>query len=294
MSLDQLINLLLAVTLTEMMLATGLGVRFMDTIGVARDGRLLLGAGLANYVAVPFAAVILLLLANADPMAAAGILILAVCPGAPYGPPLTALAGAKTAISVGLMIILAGSSVLMAPLLLFLLLPLTSRGMDLHVDAPGMLRAILATQLLPLCVGLAVNHWRPDLAARLLTPAVAAGKVLNAATFAVILITHGPQLLDIRPGGILAMLTLLGVSLGVGWGAGGRWSGDRKAVALTTSIRNVGLGLVIAAGGFAGPSAMTAVLAYGLVQLLGSFLLALWWRRGPSLAVRPDDQARAQ
>jgi BASS family bile acid:Na+ symporter len=295
MSLDQLINLLLAVTLTEMTLATGLGVRVMDAIGVARDGRLLLSAGLANYVAVPLAAVILLLVANADPMAAAGILILAVCPGAPYGPPLTALARGRTAISVGLMIILAGSSVVMAPLLLSLLLPLTSRGMDLRVDAPAMLGAILATQLLPLCLGLAVNHWRPDLAARLLPPAVAVGKVLNAATLAVILITHVPQLLDIRPGGILAMVTLLGVSLGAGWAAGGRWSGGRKAVTLTTSIRNVGLGLVIAASGFAGSSAMTAVLAYGLVQLLGSFLLALWWRRGPSLAaVRADDQARAQ
>jgi ACR3 family arsenite efflux pump ArsB len=63
MSLDQLINLLLAVTLTEMMLASGLGVRVMGAIGVARDGRLLLSTGLANDVAVPFAAVILIPLA---------------------------------------------------------------------------------------------------------------------------------------------------------------------------------------------------------------------------------------
>jgi BASS family bile acid:Na+ symporter len=277
-----------------MMLATGLCVRVVDSIGVARDERLLIGAGLANYVAVPVAAIILLVLMNADPMAAAGILILAVCPGAPYGPPLTALAGGKIAVSVGLMIILAVSSVLMTPVLLFLLLPLTSRGISLHVDPPAMLGVILAIQLLPLCLGLAVSHWRPDLAARLLTPAVAVGKVLNAATFTVILITHGPQLLDIQPSSILAMVTLLGVSILAGWSAGGRGSGDRKAVALTTSMRNVGLGLVIAASGFAGPSAVAAVVAYGLVQLLASFLLALWWRWAPSLAVRPDDQTRAQ
>jgi bile acid:Na+ symporter, BASS family len=88
---------------------------------------------------------------------------------------------------------------------------------------------------------------------------------------------------------------LLGISLGAGWCAGGRRDEVRRAVALTTSVRNVGLGLVIAAGGFAGPSAVTAVLAYGLVQLLGSFLLALWWWQSPLLVeLRSNGQAKTQ
>src|SRR6478735_10703065 len=128
MSLEQAISLLVSVTLIEMRFATGLGVRLADVFGAAKDGRQLLGAALANYVVVPAAAVTLLLLVDADPLIAAGILILAVCPGAPYGPPLTALARGTTATSVGLMVILAGSSVILAPLLLFLLLPLPTEG----------------------------------------------------------------------------------------------------------------------------------------------------------------------
>jgi BASS family bile acid:Na+ symporter len=295
MSLDQLISLLVAITLIEMMFATGLSVRFRDVIRAARAPRMLLGAGLANYMAVPCAAVLLTVLVDVDPMAAAGILILAACPGAPYGPSLTALAGGETATSVGLTVILAGSSMLVAPFLLSLLLPLTAQGADLHVDPSGMLGAILVTQFLPLCAGLAVNHWRPDWAESLLAPAVAVGKVLTAATLAAILTAYLPQLLDIRPGGILAMLMLLGVSLAAGWCAGGRRDEVRRAVALTTSVRNVGLGLVIAAGGFAGPSAVTAVVAYGLVQLLGSFLLALWWWQSPLLVeLRSNGQAKTQ
>jgi hypothetical protein len=46
---------------------------------------------------------------------------------------------------------------------------------------------------------------------------------------------------------------------------------------LTTSLRNVGLGLVIATGSFAGTPAVTAVLAYGLFEIVGSLLLALLW-----------------
>jgi BASS family bile acid:Na+ symporter len=192
------------------------------------------------------------------------------------------------------MVILAGSSVVMAPLLLFFLLPVTTGGTGLHVEPLGLLRAIMATQLLPLCWGLTINHWRPDWAARWLAPAVVVSKVLNTATLAVILTSQFPRLLDIRPGGILTMLILLGVSLGAGRSAGGRRDQDRRAVALTTSIRNVGLGLVIASGTFAGTPAATTVVVYGLLQLLGSFLLALLWRRTPSPGkVRPDRQARA-
>lgn len=295
MGLNQVISLLVAVTLIEMMFATGLGARLADVFAATRDGRQLLSAGLANYVAVPFAAVLLLLAVDAEPMVAVGILILAVCPGAPYAPPLTALARGTTATSVGLMVILAGSSVVMAPLLLSLLLPLMAGGADLHVDPLGMLAAIVATQLLPLCCGLAISHRRPDLATRWLSPAVAISKVLNAATLALILTSQFPQLLDVQTGEIMGMLILLGISFGTGWLAGCRWSGERKAVALTTSIRNVGLGLQITTSAFAGTSAATTVLVYGLVQLLGSFLLALWWRRSASLAeMQPDGRARTQ
>ncbi|WP_243369242.1 bile acid:sodium symporter family protein [Microvirga solisilvae] len=296
MNLDQVISLLVAVTLIEMSFATGLSVRLADVIDAATDRQLLLGAGLANYVVVPAAAVALILLVGEKPLVAAGILILAICPGAPYGPPLTALARGATAKSVGLMVILAGSSVMLAPLLLFLLLPLMTGGADLQVDPLGMLTAIVVIQLLPLCCGLAIHHRRPDLAARWLSPAVALGKVLNAAALALIITSQFSDIMAImRPGGILAMLVLLSISIGAGWIAGGQSSADHKAMALTTANRNVGLGLVITTDAFPGTPATAAVLVYGLVQLLGSFLLALWWRRGPLIArVQADGQTKTQ
>jgi BASS family bile acid:Na+ symporter len=60
-------------------------------------------------------------------------------------------------------------------------------------------------------------------------------------------------------------------------GAGGRDS--RRAVALTTALRNVGLGLVIVTGNFGGTPAVSAALAYGIVEVLGSRAVALWWGR---------------
>src|SRR5262245_5497430 len=106
-----------------MMVAIGLGVTFAEVFGVATDWRLVSKAALASYVCVPAAAVGLLILFHAQPYVAAGFLVAAVCPGAPYGPPFTGLARGNVVVSVGLMVILAGSSALAAPLLLQFLLP---------------------------------------------------------------------------------------------------------------------------------------------------------------------------
>src|SRR5262249_6315412 len=75
MTADQLINVLVTVTLVEMMAAVGLGVSLADLVGVAKQWRLVARAALANYVCVPAATVGLLLLFDADPMIAAGFLI---------------------------------------------------------------------------------------------------------------------------------------------------------------------------------------------------------------------------
>src|SRR5262245_46298269 len=106
MTTDQLINLLAAVTLVEMMVAIGLGVTFAEVLAVARNAPLVVRAVVANYVGVPAAAVGLLLLFDAQPLIAAGFLIAAVCPGAPYGPPFTGLARGNVPAAVGLMVIL--------------------------------------------------------------------------------------------------------------------------------------------------------------------------------------------
>ena len=56
-------------------------------------------------------------------------------------------------------------------------------------------------------------------------------------------------------------------------------SSNRKAMAITTSVRNVGVSLVIATGSFAGTPAVTATLAFALFQTILLALVALGWGR---------------
>ncbi len=278
MSLDKLINLLVTVTLIEMMIAIGLGVTLADILSVVRNRRLLARAALANYVCVPIAAVGLLLLFRAQPMVAAGFLIAAVCPGAPYGPPFTVLAKGNVAASVGLMVVLAASSAVAAPLLLRVLLPWL--GCDSQsVDAGKMVVTLLATQLLPLCVGVAIRQWRPSLAAGLLKPASRLSAVLNLTAIALILAVQFQSLTAIRPSGFLGMLALVSTALAAGWVLGLPGSGNRRVMAITTSVRNVGVGLVIATSSFPGTPAVTATLAFALFQTVVIALVAAGWGR---------------
>src|SRR5262245_1098313 len=133
MSIDQVINVFSAVTLFELMVSIGLGVTFADVIGVAKSWSLVAKAAIANYICVPAIALGLLLWFAPHPDVAAGFLIAAVCPGAPYGPPFTGLAKGNVIVSIGLMVILAASSALLAPLLLRFLLPFTSGDEEILV-----------------------------------------------------------------------------------------------------------------------------------------------------------------
>src|SRR5262249_21195562 len=133
------------------------------------------------------------------------------------------------------------------------------------------------TQLVPLGVGVAIRQWRPTVAGRLQGPANLVSKVLNLLAVGLILVTHFPLLLEIRPVGLVGMLALLVASWAAGGLLGGRDRDVRRAMTLTTALRNVGVGLVIASGAFAGTPAVTAALAYGLFGVIGSLLLALRW-----------------
>jgi bile acid:Na+ symporter, BASS family len=279
MSLDRLINLLVTITLIEMMVLIGLRVTFAEIAGTVRDWRLLGWAAAANYLLVPAAAIALLVVFDVSPAIAAGFLILAVCPGAPFGPPFAGIARANVSMAVGLMVVLAASSAIVSPVLLLVLLPWVSGGEAPRIDLIAMVGALLVTQLLPLLVGLLVRHRFPRLADSLLSPFELVSKVLSLSVAGLILATQYPMLAEIRMRGFVGMLILLAASLAIGWFAGGAGIDNRKTMALTTALRNVGVGLVIVTGNFAGTAAVSAALAYGIVEVFGSLLLALWWGR---------------
>jgi BASS family bile acid:Na+ symporter len=273
-AIGPLINFVVTITLIEMMVAIGLSVTVANLAIVARDLKLIVCAVLSNYLCVLAAAVLLLRMLDPHPMVAAGFLVLSVCPGAPYGPPLTAVARGSVPVAVGLMVLLAGSSAIVAPIALRVLLPLVSGSDPQFIDFGRIVITLLLTQMLPLCLGIAVRHCSPTVADRLQTPATLVSKVLNLLTVGLILVAQFGMVSEIRLRGFVGTVALLIISWMAGWLFGGPKLEDRKALAVTTSLRNFGVGLVIVTSTFPGTPAVTSVIAYGLISLLGAFALA--------------------
>jgi|GEM_PF-548867 len=279
MTIDHAISLLVSVTLVVMMVALGLRVTWSELQAAVRNGPVVVRTLLANYLCMPLATIGLLMLFQTHELVAAGFLLLAVCPGAPFAPQIARLARGDISTAIGMMVILAISSVIMAPLALYVLLPLLLENAPLTFDPVRLVSNLLMLQFLPLGTGLLIRHKWPVLAGRLEIPANRASLLLNLLSVVGVVATQYPALAAIQPRGFVGMTMLLALSLSAGWLLGGGAEPVRRSLSVTTALRNLGLSLVIANGSFAGTPVPTAVLAYGLFSIAGTVVVASVWGR---------------
>ncbi len=281
-----LIALLVSLTLMEMMFAMGLRLTFTELAGsIISSPWLVLRAVIANYLIIPGLTLLVLLIFHTPPLIAIGFLLLAVCPAAPYGPPFTAIARGNLSLSVSLMVILAGFSAILAPLLLYFLLPIVAPGnFSLKFDTLRLVSTLFMIQLLPLCLGLAIRQWKPLLAGKLAVPSSHLSKLLNALMVIVIAVVQVTSLTEIGLSGFITMAALLCTCLITGWLMGWPGNENRKTLTITTSLRNMSLSMVIASSSFPGSPAVTTVLASAFVSGTGLLFLVIWWRFRGSVA----------
>src|SRR5262245_17957818 len=100
MTADQAIAVLNLAALITIMLSMGLQVGFESVASSIRQIRLTVLCIIANYVLVPMVALALLYAFQASPIVSIGFFILAVCPAAPVGPPLTAIAQGNLSLAI--------------------------------------------------------------------------------------------------------------------------------------------------------------------------------------------------
>jgi BASS family bile acid:Na+ symporter len=290
----EITQLLMAAALAMMMLSMGLKVEFEEVVASARQTRLMILGLLANFVLVPLVTVGLLYGFAAEAMISVGFLILAVCPGAPLGPPFAALAKGNVSCAIGLMVILSGLSAVLSPALLTGLLAYLAPDNDLHIDYLAIVRTLLLAQMLPLGIGLALHRCARKLSDILNRPVALVANLLLIAGVGLILATQYETLSAIRPRGWAGMLLLLLASLAIGWLCGGPTRATRTALALTTANRNAAVGLVIVSTNFAGTPAVISVVAYALVSIFGALGSALIIARfaGSDTSTPGDERCR--
>jgi BASS family bile acid:Na+ symporter len=268
------INPLLMVVLFGM----GLTMNVDDFVSMFRHPKDCLVGVLAQYIVMPLSAFCIGLALNLEPALMAGLVLVGTCPGGTASDVMAYLAKGDVALSVSITAVNTALAPLLTPLATLLLLQTV-----VNVDVLGMFASILQVAIIPIALGLLVNHFAPKVIQ-------AASDVLPVVSVAAIclivaaVVSHNSQQIFATGESVFAAvvaLNLAGYALGYGIGkATGMSLARRKALSLEIGMQNSGLATSLALTMFPGMALATVPGAvFSVWHNISGSLLASYFRR---------------
>ena len=268
---------LIAAAIFTVMLSLGLMVG-REQVAAVRERPLALAAALfAVLVPVPAAAVLLVKLAGLKGVAAAGILLMAISPGAPIALRRAIEAGGSRAFAPALHVVVVALAIVSVPASVAILDAIYQKNFAVSPVDVG--RQVFFAQLLPLAIGAAIRAWRPALAVRLEPRLARLSGALLLALAVALLIVLWPLMAQVGWAPFMAGIGLTVCALAVGAAVVVRDVQARPAVAVATAMRNPGLALLIAAVNKMPAGVVAAVFGYALGLALVVALFVVWQGR---------------
>ncbi|MGY6519086.1 MAG: bile acid:sodium symporter family protein [Lysobacteraceae bacterium] len=274
-----LISIGLPVALIIIMAGIGLSLRPGDFVHVARRPRGLVWGSLAQLVLMPALAFLLAWALALPPLVAAGLVVLAACPGGTSSNLITYLARGHLALSISLTVTASLVTILTLPLLTNLALDVFAEGgQRLQLPVLQTVAMLAVITVIPVAAGMGVRWRAPALAARAERAVGLFGAVVLAALILTIAVQLGdrlPQLL-VQAGPACVALNLAGIALGLLATRGlGLPPADALTVAVELGIKNGTLGLMVTMTLLDSPEMGVPSAIYGL--LMYGFGVGLIW-----------------
>ncbi|HEX5415120.1 MAG TPA: bile acid:sodium symporter [Chloroflexota bacterium] len=272
-TLAEITNLLVVLFVVATMFSLGLGLTIWQIARIASRFNLMGRALLVNIVLIPLLAYVLVRVLPTNPQLAIGVLLMAMAPGAAFGPKMVQIARAYIPLAVGLVAIVAVLIVFTLPATAALILP----G-ETVIDSMALVQSMVLVEIIPLAFGLALHQWwRP--VSRALRPWVTRAStvlfVLVVLATIVVSLPAFPSLLQIPS--ILAALGTMAGSILLGYWLGGPGVETRRALAITSLSRYAGIALFVADSSFPDPHVRAMIVAYGTIGVIVGAALALIW-----------------
>ena len=267
-------------TIFAVMLSLGL-LLGREHLTAAMQRRTVLAAVLFSVVVpVPALAVLFVKLLGLTGPVAAGIVLMAISPGAPVALRRAIDAGGHAQFTPALHLAIV--------ILAIVTVPLSVTVMDAIFSASAVLspfdvaRQVFFAQLLPLGVGAAVRIRWPETAAWWAPRLARISNVMLLLLAAVCIIVLGPAIVRIGWMPSVAGVVLTLCALAVGAAFAGRDPSVRTAGAIGAAMRNPGLALLIATVNRAKPAVTASVFGYalGLAVVVAAFVIWRSRRRG--------------
>jgi len=277
--IDQALRVLIGLMMFLTVLAMGMGLSFAEVGRALRRARILALGFAVNFVAIPALVLLLVKVFAIDGPVAVGLLLCALTPGGGVGTLFVDYARGDVGLSVGLLLGLTFSSMVVTPILLGLWTG-GDVGASLSATIWPMMRLILTFQVAPLIAGLLLRHFAESRTRKVQPWIARVARWLMLGIIAAYLFTQGQLFFanGLRP--FVASLVAILASFLLGLGPLLRATrAERVSLGLTSMNRNLALAMLLAATFFTHPSTFAAVLAYGLLMLIVAFAIAAWFRR---------------
>jgi bile acid:Na+ symporter, BASS family len=245
------------------MLALGTSLTIAQIIEPLRNLRLVVLALIANFVAMPLAALFLASALRLDEQFGFGLLVLGCTAGAPFLPKLAQRAGGDIAFAVGAMVLLMVVTVGYLPIVLPMLLH------DVTVDPLKIARSLVLLMLVPLAAALVLKARRADVAAQVKPVLDGISNISLILLLVLITAANINKVLQVFGSrAILAGLIFIALGFIIGWFLGGPGADTRKVVALGTAQRNIAAALVVAGESFNDPKVVVMVTVVAIASLI--------------------------
>lgn len=282
---DQLI--LLNICLGFLMFGVALDIKVRDFKQLFQDPKPPIVGLISQLVLLPILTLGLTFVLKVQPSIALGMILIAACPGGNVSNFAVHLAKGNTALSVLMTSVSTLMAIFTTPLLFGLLtqfVPNTADlGQSISVDPIEMIQTILKLVVLPLSIGMSINHFYPKLTLKIQSPT----KILSMLIFFGIvffgikgnwenILTYVDDIFF-----IVLIHNSLAFLLGFSWAKLMKMSvANTKAISIETGIQNSGLALIIALNFFSDLGGMALVAAWwGIWHLLSGFVVAMWLSR---------------
>jgi BASS family bile acid:Na+ symporter len=279
----QLLLIFTSITVFVLMLKIGTNRSPAQLISLWRHPERVAVSLLAVLVVVPAVFLVVIGLFPLPAEAAVALALLAAAPGAPLTTKRSEIAAADPEYVSSLQLSLAVLAVAAMPLILgafHLAFDLSITRVEILVVA----RQIAEVTLLPVVIGLAIQHLAPNLAARIAQPIAKLAHILFLLLIAAILLALFvvPELQGALAVGwptVAAVTIAAAAAIAIGHTMGGPLPGHRAGLATACVARNVGLTLYVAGLANYAEQTLPVILVYMLIGAALAIPYGLWSRR---------------
>lgn len=283
--MDILINVVLPLSLAVIMFSLGIGLTVADFKRVSAQPRGFFAGALCQIIILPVVAYTCARAFGLAPELAAGMMLLALCPGGVTSNVISRLARGDVALSVSLTAVISLLSIATVPVIAAWSVQHFMGSAAPKVDITSLGVAMFLITALPVLIGVTTRHFAPvfadraepvltKLATALFAIIVLAALAGNWTLFTQNITRLGPALITLNVALMLIGLTVARL-IGLGWQA-------RKTVSIETGVQNATLGITLAAlisgqsDGFSTLALPAAV--YGITMYLVACPFLLWFR----------------